>query len=857
MGRGIGYASDVMANLFTDEIEEFRAAAAGGYARVAVERAFDRTAGGLTYAVPAELSDLEVGERVVVPLGRGNKPTQGFVVDMGVEVEDDFDVRKIKAILARDAEAGGTLPIDLVRLGQWISSYYCSPLGMTLASMLPAAVKHGTGMKRRAYLDFTDTGRAMFCDEDRGDNGDDNDLQQKFQLTKLQARIVGGLKESAARPIEQGLLMKLAGCRTKSAVNRLVDAGVIARVMKLEMDSEASGSGGLLNGLEKDTDDGDRAVALTGEQKRIVEKIGEELEGEGKSGGGFSAHVIYGVTGSGKTEVYLRLIERVIRRGKGAIVLVPEISLTPQTVRRFKARFERFMKTTAARGANRETRARVAVLHSGLTAQERHRQWKLVRSGEAKVVVGARSAVFAPFEPGSVGLIVVDEEHDNSYKQDQAPRYHGRDVAVKRAQMTGCPVVLGSATPSLETYANAVVRKIYRWHEITERVPGAKMPSVEVVDLVEERRRRTDRHVHLLGPRLERRLRMTLEAGGETILLLNRRGYANYIACPDQNCGWVMTCDHCDVAMVYHKNRELPRGGYVRCHHCFAEQILPSECPACGKRVNTFGLGTQRIEEELARKFPEVAAVNGILRMDSDTMQRARDYEEALERFRCGEARILVGTQMIAKGLDFPNVRLVGVINADTAINLPDFRASERTYQLIAQVSGRSGRAAQQGHVVVQTFQPSLPAVQFAAAHDYHGFAKHEIEDRLPAALPPIGRMARIVVRHRDHVKCAKRARKVFEALENEVEKLNRAAAGSGLSNSSGFDLPDDVPSIRLRGPAPCPLSRIADYHRWSIEILSAAGPGPIQVLLTKLRNRGYGTSDGATAIDVDPVHLL
>ena len=352
---------------------------------------------------------------------------------------------------------------------------------------------------------------------------------------------------------------------------------------------------------------------------------------------------------------------------------------------------------------------------------------------------------------------------------------------------------------------------------------------------------------------------MTLEAGGETMLLLNRRGYANYIACPDQNCGWVMTCDHCDVAMVYHKSRELPRGGYVRCHHCLAEQILPGECPLCGKRVNTFGLGTQRIEEELARKFPEVAAANGILRMDSDTMHRARDYDEALERFRLGEARILVGTQMIAKGLDFPNVRLVGVINADTAINLPDFRSSERTYQLIAQVSGRSGRAAHQGHVVVQTFQPNLPAVQFAAAHDYQGFAKQEIADRLPAALPPIGRMARIVVRHRDHVECAKRARKVFEALESEVEKLTGAGREGGrrLLNSSGFALPADVPSIRLRGPAPCPLSRIADYHRWSIEILSAAGPGPIQVLLTELRNRGYATSDGATAIDVDPVHLL
>ena len=413
----------------------------------------------------------------------------------------------------------------------------------------------------------------------------------------------------------------------------------------------------------------------------------QALDALTQSSGAFGVHVLHGVTGSGKTEVYLRLIEALMQGTKGpsgqgasathsldplspdplvppsTIVLVPEIALTPQTVGRFLARF----------GPDS-----VAVLHSGLTAAQRHAQWRRIERGETPIIVGARSAIFAPVK--RLGLVIVDEEHDSSYKQDQLPRYHARDVAIKRAQSAGVPVVLGSATPSLESYYNAcgvqglrsgvrgedlesqpsdqahhdpshrprppTPNPHFHYHSLPDRVPGMKLPKVEVVDLAEERKFR--RGVHLLSRRLEQRLHQTLENQGQAMLLLNRRGYANYIACPDHRCGWMMTCHHCDATMVYHKDRKLPLGGVVRCHHCLAEQALPQVCPDSGHKITTFGLGTQRVEEELIAKFDGLR----LARMDSDTMRRAEDYRKVLEQFRGREIDVLLGTQMIAKGLD-------------------------------------------------------------------------------------------------------------------------------------------------------------------------------------------------------------
>jgi primosomal protein N' (replication factor Y) len=519
--------------------------------------------------------------------------------------------------------------------------------------------------------------------------------------------------------------------------------------------------------------------------------------------------------------VYLRAIQAVLDRGGSAIVLVPEISLTPQTAGRFIARF----------GAER-----VAVLHSALTASQRNLQWTRVAGGEARVVIGARSAVFAPVDPSRapLGLVVIDEEHDSSYKQDSLPRYHARNVALKRAQLASCPVVMGSATPSLESWHAATAARVGLL-TLHERVGGGRLPAVEIVDLAQERRARDDssQRIHSLGPRLEHALRGALDAGGQAILLLNRRGYASYIHCPAS--GWVLTCDRCDATMVFHKAPRIVGGGVVRCHHCLAEQRLPGACPESGERLSLFGAGSQRLEEELARKFPDLALGASLLRLDSDSMRKASDYFEALDAFRRGEARVLVGTQMIAKGLDYPNVRLIGVVNADTAINLPDFRAAERTFQLVAQVAGRAGRSAASAsaRVIVQTWNPREPALRYAARHDYPGFATHELALRESARLPPITRMARIVVRDPDH----HRATNAALALHRSLVELRE-------------------PRLRLRPPAPCAITRIAGQHRVAIDLL-APGVGPIQRALTHLRNEGRLKADTHTAVDVDPTALL
>lgn len=751
--------------------------------RVAIERGLDAP-DGLTYAAAGGLADVAVGERVMVPLGRRDARAAGFVVE--VDVEPDVDPDRIKPIARR---TGARLPAALVELARWMARYYCCPLGMVLASMVPAAVKHARGEVVRIEIEPT---------------GASPDERLPPETARVWERIVASPPDRWPLPPRD--LLAHTGARTLAPINRLVRAGLLREVERRRVRADEP-----QHLLEPD-----RELTLSDEQTSIVDTVAASL-------GGFGVHLVRGVTGSGKTEVYLRIIERVLARGECAIVLVPEISLTPQTVGRFVGRFKD--------GA-------VAVLHSGLTMAQRNRQWSLVGSGTARVVVGARSAVFAPYDAAlgaRVGLIVVDEEHDGAYKQDQLPRYHGRDVAIKRAQLEECPVVLGSATPSLESWMNAQ-RGRYALHELSMRAGGASMPRVEVVDFVAERRSRPwqEHRVSLIGPRLESAIGQTLSGGGQCILMLNRRGYANYICCPDHRCGWTMRCDRCDATMVYHRDRRLPLGGFVRCHHCLAEQRLPEQCPDCGKRVNTFGMGTQRVEEELSLRFPELVEGATMLRLDGDTVHSGRAWRDVLERFGREEVRVLVGTQMIAKGLDFPAVRLVGIINADTALNLPDFRAAERTFQLVSQVAGRAGRAAgAPGRVIVQTFEPETPAVRFAAAHDYPGFAAAETATRELAGLPPFARMARVVCRDKDHPKALESARRIAESL--------RAHAGG---------------AVLIRGPMPCPISRVNGQHRVAIELI-ADNATPLQRALTGARADGLLKSDAHTAVDVDPVALL
>lgn len=801
-----------------------------GYARIAVERSVDRYPDGLTYAVPVELGDLKEGERVIVPLGRGDTPTPGFVVNLGSDKPRDVDADALKFILRRDAHGVRLIP-QLLELARWISSYYCTPIGMTLATMLPAAVKRNIGSVRKTMIDLAPA-PPQSSDAGASQNPPTNQPTRQKPLPPKQQAVLDLLHAlpDDGRPVEINILAELANLQSVAAIKKLVERGLLIESYRSVVEAAWA----------EHATDAREPERLTDEQQHVIDAIASHLDR------GFSTHLLFGVTGSGKTEVYIRLIQRVVAAGKVALMLVPEISLTPQTGGRLIGRFPSH---------------RVAILHSGLTAAQRHQQWALVAEGQANIVLGARSAIFAPVADDKLGLIIVDEEHDSSYKQDQAPRYHGRDVAIRRAQLAGCPVVLGSATPSLESWHNAIDdsqagvddlsaaasagnsqsssahrRSKYVLHHLRQRAPGLRLPKVQIVDFRDQARQHKDKRVHLLGPALEGAIGRALDAGGQALIFLNRRGYANYIACPISHCGWTMTCDHCDVTVVYHINRKLPLGGYVRCHHCLSEQKLPQACPQCGGKISIFGLGTQRIEEELARKFPQLIEDHTMLRMDSDTMTSARQYHSALRRFGEGEIRVLVGTQMIAKGLDFPGVRVVGVINADTSINLPDFRASERTFQLVSQVAGRCGRGADPGLTIVQTFNPTSPAIRLAADHNFEEFARQELAERSRSALPPMTRMARIVVRDEDHVQCIQAARGLALSLQEIAASLSQA--------------------IRLRGPAPCPIARIADKHRQQIEIF-APGAGLMQQFLARARNATLLKSDADMAIDVDPIALL
>ncbi|MCC6677563.1 MAG: primosomal protein N' [Phycisphaerales bacterium] len=844
-------------------------APSGRYVRVAVERGLDDpSADGLTYAAPDD--SIQVGERVVVPLGKGDKPAGGVVIAAGgPELLAGLAASRIKPILRA---TGIRLPPRLAELAHWLSAYYICPLGMVMSTMLPAAVKHQTG--RRSTLFISPGPLAAYpplpaspvpptSPSLRGEVGalpavpvtDESSSQSRSSpvppTSPSPRGEVGALppvpppplsrkaRDLLARitalppqtfPIAIDALAGLLALSTRQPLLRLIRSGQLIAEARESISARTLHEPRLARATS--------GLTLTTDQSRIIDAISPTLDR-------FGVHLIRGVTGSGKTEVYIRLIEIVLATGRTALILVPEIALTPQTSERFRDRFPA-----------------VAVLHSGLTAAQRHREWARASTGQARVVVGARSAVFAPLP--DLGLIVVDEEHDNSYKQDQLPRYHARDVAIKRAQLEACPVILGSATPSLESWANAAGPGArFRLHELPHRAGPGRLPKVEIIDLMAERKlMRTSpvpptspsprgevgaltshpRHCRpgLIGPTLMSALARTLDAGGQAILLLNRRGYSSYLCCSDQNCGWVLACDNCDAAMVLHMDRAIPTGRLVKCHHCLAEQLIPKSCALCAKPIIWLGGGTQRIEEELIDTLGPshgLAEDDTLKRLDSDSMRTARDYFDALARFGEGRIKVLVGTQMIAKGLDYPNVRLVGIINADTALALPDFRAAERTFQLISQVAGRAGRGEHPGRVILQTVQPHHPVITLAAAHDYTTFAEHELALRRAARLPPATRMARIVTRDKKEEKARDRAAQLADFF-----RRHRAA--------------DSQRDLLIRGPMPCPISRIAGYFRYALE-LTAPTPGLLQSLLTAARNASLLKSDHTTAVDVDPVAMM
>jgi primosomal protein N' (replication factor Y) len=519
-------------------------------------------------------------------------------------------------------------------------------------------------------------------------------------------------------------------------------------------------------------------------------------------GDGPRATLLYGVTGSGKTEVYLQAIAQLLQRGQGAIVLVPEIALTPQTVERFVGRFG----------------DRVAVLHSRLSAGERHDEWHRIREGRAAIVIGARSAVFAPVR--KLGLIVVDEEHEPSYKQEEAPRYNARDVAVMRGHMEGCAVVLGSATPSLESWANARAGK-YRLARLPERADNRKLPAVRVVDMRQETER-TGR-ANVLSQALVEAVRLRLDRGEQTILFLNRRGFATSLLCP--HCGYVANCDQCSVACTYHRSDDR-----LRCHICGGSRAAPTRCPSCRDPAFRFaGVGTQRVESVVARCFPRAR----LARMDADATSRKDAHGRILGDFRIGKTDILIGTQMIAKGLHFPNVTLVGVVCADLSLHMPDFRASERTFQLLAQVAGRAGRGEVSGEVIVQTYTPTHAAIQAARRQDFEGFCEQEIESRRELSYPPFTRLMCVTL------KGPAEERVAFSAAA--LARRLRPALAAG---------------VILSEPCPAPLARAKGQYRYQL-LLRGRSPSaimrPVRAALAELKL----PDRVAVAVDMDAMSLL
>ena len=810
----------------------------------------------LDYLVPNSLAgQIEAGMRILVPLGKGNRLQVGYCIDIqpwGI-AQTSVKLKPVQSIL----DERRLLDDKMLELTRWIARHYLCSIGQVLEAILPAGVRSQAGTRLTTVLfvneGFVSKGFVNEGKEGRGQRAEGNKEPAAallHTLTKKQQHVLEVLRHSP-EPLSMQELGRAAKC-SAVPIQALKQLGIIG--VKTIRRQTADGRPQTAEGTAEETADGRRQTAdysLNADQRRVLSEIAGVLEQRQHE-----TFLLHGVTGSGKTEVYIQAIQAVVRQKKQAIVLVPEISLTPQTVGRFKDRF-----------------ANVAVLHSHLTDAERHRQWSNIVSGDVQVVVGARSAIFAPLP--RLGLIVIDEEHENSFKQDSTPRYHTREVARKRAEILDIPLILGSATPSLETWFGADSRGGDSRRQTADgsresaaaptgeeeaqnsavcrlpsaispavssspsslllsmphRVKNLRLPEVRVVDLREEVRMQMTRGA--IHRQLHQAIHETLSAKGQIILLLNRRGFSTQIQCPA--CGDPVKCPNCDVSLTHHKTEEI-----ALCHYCDYQIPVPKECPKCRfAGIRHIGVGTQKLEAEVKSRFPNAAVV----RMDTDTMQRPGAHEQALSQFRNGNTQILLGTQMIAKGLDFPNVMLVGVINADTALHLPDFRAAERTFHLITQVAGRTGRGERGGRVIIQTFQPDHPAIIAAAKHDYNGFVQQELPFRKALGYPPYSRMIRIVVRgeHEAHT---------LEFAKMFAQKLAAPLATRPASGAA------HEPPFKLLGPAPAPFAKLRNFYRFHIHLFSAQSDR-LREIVRSVSLALKTPPEIQWIVDVDPVDML
>ncbi|WP_040204918.1 primosomal protein N' [Neobacillus jeddahensis] len=788
------------------------------------DRAFD-------YLIPEQWHGvIQPGMRVVVPFGPRN--IQGFVTEL--KAESDF--KKLREII----EPMDLVPVlneELLRLADWLTENTLCFKIFAFQVMLPAALKAKYEKKvklaaGRVIADLPEQLQSFFENEGMLDWEEALKMGLVSLLQRESAKglleVIYVVRERVKKKQRKFVRPTVTLAELEVEINRIPVKAEKQRqvlryfsmhfneieVSKLIADVKTSASTvkslvekNLLTEFEREVYrdpfehrlfERTKPFPLTTSQQTAIAPILRAIE--------LNQHevfLLYGVTGSGKTEIYLQSIQEVIEKGKEAIVLVPEIALTPQMVHRFKGRFGDL----------------VAVLHSGLSAGEKYDEWRKIQRKEVKVVVGARSAIFAPFE--NIGIIIIDEEHETSYKQEEMPRYHAKDVAVERAKNFNCPVVLGSATPSLESFARAQ-KKVYHLLSLSNRMNNQKLPSVDIIDMREELR---EGNRSMFSRKLFDLLQDRIEKKQQSVLFLNKRGHSSFVMCRD--CGYVMNCPNCDISLTYHRVHEQ-----MKCHYCGYESHVPKQCPECNSDyIRYFGTGTQKVEEELGKLLPEAR----VIRMDVDTTGRKGSHERLLTDFKDGKADILLGTQMIAKGLDFPNITLVGVLSADTMLHLPDFRASEKTFQLLTQVSGRAGRHQLPGEVIIQTYTPEHYSVELASHHDYDLFYQREMMIRKAHHYPPFYYLSLITISHEQLITVVSATEKIANYVRSHVSR-----------------------EAVVLGPAASPIPRINNRYRYQCLIKYKREPNLTKTLKMILDQYQKDTKSGLqVSIDVNPFILM
>lgn len=752
-------------------------------AQVIVDAALMQTDKPFSYAISKDLEeDVALGSRVHVPFGAGNRLLQGFVVGFKEQIDSSQSLKKIAEVLDPDPVLNEEQLALANAMRKTVFSYKISILKSMLPSLLnsqydklfsvtdetPQDVVDSvfSGQASVRYSELTDTQKQLLTRLAR---------QKKVALDYL-AKDKKTVKTQKYYQVNSGILASLEisqRAKKRQALKEYLETSPKGKLSDLRekysrdvvgffIEAQAiTLSERLVNRADSyfETVEKTDFLTLNDEQQTIVETVSAAI---GKDSTPF---LLEGVTGSGKTEVYLHIIDKVLKQGKTAIVLVPEISLTPQMTHRFISRFGK----------------QVAIMHSGLSDGEKYDEWRKIKSGKARVVVGARSAIFSPLD--NIGAIIIDEEHEASYKQESNPRYHARDVAILRAKYHKAVVVLGSATPSIESRARAS-RKVYHFLQLTKRAnPKASLPQVEIADFRDYLGQKSPSNY---TPLLLEKIANRLEKGEQSVLMLNRRGYSSFIMC--RECAYVDNCPNCDISLTLHMDTKT-----MNCHYCGFTKAIPRTCPNCNSRnIAYYGTGTQKAYDELQEVFPQAR----ILRMDVDTTRKKGAHEKILRAFGKGEADILLGTQMIAKGLDFPNVTLVGVLNADTSLNLPDFRSSERTFQLLTQVAGRAGRGDKSGEVVIQTYNPDHYAIQLAKQQDYETFYRYEMNVRKQMSYPPYYYTVGITLSLADELELTRKAYQVLAMLKEALS-----------------------PEAKLLGPTPKPIARTHNLYHYHIII--------------------------------------